>query len=98
MKTSKIILGFLITLPLFLTLSIPSYAADGLADGIDIEGGKGWRIEESSNDDGTWKWEGGGKSGTAGSRKEAKQAARKAKRAAKKDGFMIGPDGQGDLR
>ena len=84
MKLSKTALSMLIALPIYLSLSLPSIAADGLSDGIDIEGGKGWRIEESTADNGEWNWEGGGTSGTAGSRKEARKAAKKAKRAAKK--------------
>lgn len=84
MKFSKTTLSILIALPLYLATSNPSIAADGLFDGIDIESGKGWRIEESTADNGEWNWEGGGQSGTAGSRKEARKAAKKAKRDAKK--------------
>ncbi len=66
---------------------------------IVIDGGKDWRIESNpAGNQTTWSWEGGGKSGVAGSRKEAEdsakaaakekrqmeRAAKKAKRKAKK--------------
>ncbi|MGV7222956.1 MAG: hypothetical protein ACQ9MH_15680 [Nitrospinales bacterium] len=60
-----------------------SLAADGLADGIDIESGNGWSIEENTGRTGGWLWHGGGKSGKAATRKDAKKAAKAAKKEGK---------------